>query len=448
MKIKGGVFRSVVMLLVCFLSVAAAGQAFSFADARAKVEKALEEGKGTLDFSRLPEFTGYILGGVRLTEARLEISPKEKDLLVLTGKGALPKDFQGLGGKTVEMVVTITPSPATVREKNDMLCTLTGFFPTFNLADWYKGQKGEIFDLLTLEKSFVSWSSAKMNLPSDALPATARTQFAGVFGEPFVLSLDHGATLYTRIQTGRVEPFQTLAGLFKNLDPDLRFSLFLCPNPADIKAQVQLANVRIPFLPPHETGGTPYLFLNAKPFAFGLGLAVLFKLPPHDDQAQGVLQVSIPLFSGKTPAKPHAASLLANLQGTWRDAAGIKGLTMYDLVLKGEVPLVGPGVVIGLAGKADLGKTRLELAGKIPTGAAGLQGAFMGKVNLLPFGDLFAFLLKAGEPGKKEKSDLPVDKLALKNVQVSVAATDDRDLNITPGSTFREPWPSAVRSSA
>ncbi len=435
--------RRLILAVLVFAASSVMVQAFDFAQVQRKIEAACKE--GNLDFSTISELSAYSVGRLTLKKAKVLVSPKQNDLLVMIGEGKLPGDFMGLKDKTADLVITLAPDVATSKQAKDMICTITAFSKNWTIGDCYPGNNNQLLVWLKSVRGFFSYSSAKQNLASDLLPDEAREKFAEIFGPDFILGQQNGVTFYSLFKFDAVEPLKKLASLVKGLDANLRLSAFLCLNPSDIKIQIELANVTWPFMPSNFAGSSPFLFISGQP-ALGFGSNFAFKLPPHDDLVQGILQLTLP-FGAKPSAVtgPDAgdaskqavkdgASLLGTLQGVWRDAFGIENVTLYDLVLKGQVPFSGPGLNLGLGGKIDFGKVKVEVAGKIPTTGNFGDFAAMGKADLIPFGELFAFLLKT--VANDLTSSLPLDRLALKDVLVSVAAKDDRDLNIKAGIKF------------
>ncbi|MBU1106617.1 MAG: hypothetical protein KKB51_08135 [Candidatus Riflebacteria bacterium] len=454
-----------IVLLVFAFSGSSAVQAFDFEKIKTEINTAVKDNNGELKLADLEVFKFLPAGQVILKNAKLYESPKNSDLLILFGRGSLPSVFGGLAKKDSDMVITVAPDVATSRQNKDLLCTLTGFFDAGGIGNFYEKMENNIFKELLSGKCFFSHSNAKQTLTSDMLPDEVKKKFAAVLGNEFVLVLQDGVTLTSEVnfnpQNAKMKPVKDFAKLMNFDKMGIVPSVFLSPDWKHITLKCMLGDgFKMGFLPDMFSATVPYFFVNLS--EFGVGFEISFKTPPNNDLVLGLAQISIPFLMGTSsapakqddalskaatvagqafsvqkvePVRKDSAVLLAGMTGIWKDAFGIRNLDMYDLVIKGEVPLYVTSLGFGIGGRFDIGNVPVALGGKFPVGFAISKVAVMGKASKIPFGDLVALIIKSsGE--RKEKSQLPIEKLALKNVIISVAAQDDRDLNIKEGMTF------------
>ncbi|MEW6712211.1 MAG: hypothetical protein AB1403_20490, partial [Candidatus Riflebacteria bacterium] len=447
--------------------------AFDFIKVKQDLKSAVENNPAELKLADTGHFSALPAGRVLIKNARYFLSPGNPDLLFITGRGALPADFKGLSNNDTEIVLSVSADSASSRESKDMLVSLTGIFDGSGIGDFYKDMDDCILKEMIPSRSFVTHSNAKQTLTAEMFPPELAAKFSPALGKNFALSLKDGLTLtapinfnFKNTSSKPVSDFAKLMGIDKI---SLTSSLFLSPDWKHITVKVLLGDgFKIGFLPDFMGSSVPYLFVNLS--EFGFGFETTLKLPPENNVLKGVCQMSVPIYKGKSanvepqtaksedpivssifsagqvagqafavqsvnPVKKDSAVLLGNVGGIWENVLGFKGFNIYDLVLKGEIPLLSPGLVIGIGGRVDIGSVKVAVGAKLPIGYNLANAAFQGKVSLLPFGEIVAMLVNSsGE--KKEKSEIPLEKLALKDVILSIAAKDDRDLNIKEGLAF------------
>ncbi|KAF1082617.1 MAG: hypothetical protein GQF41_1338 [Candidatus Rifleibacterium amylolyticum] len=458
------------VVLSFIIATTGSASAFDFAQVKKDVKEALEKGKGEIRLADLGYLKFLPAGQIVLKEAVYHEPEKNPHMIVLAGRGNLPVEFSKLAGKDSDIVLTFSADAATAKTAKDMVCSVNSFFDAAGLSDFYGKMDDNIFKELLGGKCMFSHSNFRQTLTADLFPDNMKKKFISVLGEGFSLVLKDGVTLSSEINfnpkhTGfkAVNKFAKLLGWDR---AGLIASAFLSPDWKHITIKTVLDDgFKMGFLPDNFGVARPYFFCNLA--EIGVGFELSFKM--HDDMLQGVCQISLPVLLGKTSAaeaKPAAddkaaaainqaavtsaeafagndlnkvksgsAVLLAAMNGVWHNAFSIKNFDIGDLVLKGELPTSSGNLVLGFGGRVDIGKIQVAVGGKVPLGFDLTKVAFMGKASRIPFGELIAMIIKSAEESKKD-SDLPVDKLALKDVIVSIAAKDDRDLNIKEGLTF------------
>lgn len=447
-------------------------EAFDFSQVKRDVKEALAKSGEEIKLADLGHFKFLPAGQMVLKNAEFYEPGSNKNMLVLTGRGNLPVEFNGLAGKDADIVITVSVDAATAKSAKDMICSVNCFFDAAGVSDFYEKMEDNIFKELLAGKCLFSHSNFRQTLTADLFPEKIAKKFSPIFGKDFVLVLQDGVTLTSEINfSPKHSGLKAVNGFAKMLGWDragLVASVFLSPDWKHITIKSILGDgFKIGFLPKNFMAAMPYFFCNLA--EIGVGFAMSFNVPPHDSLLQGVCQISLPVLLGKTSAKDAkpatdadtaaaisraaatsaeafvdndlgkvksgSAVLLAAINGAWQNAFDIKNFDISDLVLKGEVPTTSGNLVLGFGGRIDVGKVQVAVGGKMPMGFDLTKVALMGKVSRIPFGELIAMILKSADE-KKEKSDLPVEKLALKDVVISIAAKDDRDLNIKEGLTF------------
>lgn len=460
-------------LFVLFLIfVAGQAAAFDFAKVRQEIKAAVEKKPDELKLADLGYFSVLPVGQVVIKSPEYHEVAKNHDMIVLSGRGRLPDVFKGLTGRDADMVITIKPDAATSKDGKDMLCSLTGFFDAGNIGDFYGKMEDNIFREMLSGSCCYSYSNARQTLTADMFSEKAAAKFSAVLGKNFAATLYDGLTLMAPVafnpQNAKLKAVSDFAKFLGVDKMGLVASLFLSADWRHITLKISLGDgFKMGFLPDFFGPSVPYLFVNLS--EFGIGFDTTVKLPPEDKILSGVCQVSVPILLGKSPepeaqsadekaaaaqlqmarqtadaafktqpmppAKKDSAVLLGSISGIWESALGIKALDVYDLVLKGEIPTSVNSMVLGLGGRVDIGNVKMAIGAKLPIGYNVAKAAFSGSASRIPFGELLALIFKSsGE--KKEKAGIPIEKLALNNVIVSVAAQDDRDLNIKAGLAF------------
>ncbi len=453
---------------LCFaLALPNAVFAFDYQQLKKDIQNTIKD-KGEIKLADFDLFKVAPAGQIVVKEAEYLVSPKNKDLIFITGRGKLPIEFEQLKGKDGDILISILPDVANVRDQKSIFGTISVYFDASGIGDFYKKMDKGILQELLSGKSIFTHSNSTQTLTADMMPKEAAKFFQRVLGKDFVLSLQDGFTLTTTLNLqpkgSKTKAVREFAKKVKLDKLDLVSTVFLCPDYTQIFVKVALGDGFKPsFMPKSFKSAVPYFFVGVS--EIGLGMELNLDLPPNKDSMQGICQVSLPILKGVPSSKPAgtpeaevlaaaaataaeafksgemkepnkgSAVLLASLRGLWQNAFNIKNFDIYDLVLKGEVPLKAGDLVIGLGGRVDIGDIKLAIAGKIPTKYNIIETAMMGKASKIPFGNLLDLLLKC--TGDKAKSvNIPVEKLHLEDVVFSVAAKDDRDLAINAGLTF------------
>ncbi|MFC1743064.1 hypothetical protein ACFL35_03645, partial [Candidatus Riflebacteria bacterium] len=181
----------------------------------------------------------------------------------------------------------------------------------------------------------------------------------------------------------------------------------------------------------------PFFELYTQPIGCSLGMIVKVALPPHKEEVDFFTRINLPLFLIKSEA-----SITGGMERDWRDAMGIKGLTIADVKLKGGIDIEKKAPNLGLTGTVGIGPKRVTVAAIIPLSKNITAVGLKGKVNELNLRDVFMMAMMMGgglnNPECQVPYDkLPVDKFGLKNVEVMVSTKEDRDLKMGQGVTIR-----------
>lgn len=473
--LKNTRFRIVLLFsfFTLFVLLGSSIHAMEFSSIKKEVKEHLKNFKDDFKLLALGFSAGSPASLVTLSKTEYYES-SQRDLIVLTGTCKLPAAFEKLEGSSAEVIITIAPDAANSKKK-DLMLSITTFFEKPVLGEYYKKFEKNFFQDLLSGHSFITHSTKTQNIAANDLPEAIRKKFQTVLGKDFLLQLQDGVVLFSEInlkpQKKELKDFARACEWLKIDRIGVRTSLFLSPDWRHITLKLILGDgMKLDFLPEQVKATTPFVYINLS--ELGVGFEMDMKMNDKGQILKGIGQMSFPILLGssknkqpqaaqaptatgnpmndalmqaafatsktalsevKIPFKNSVFKMLGALRGIWENAFNFKNLKLYDLVLKMELPIYANGVTFGFGGRFDVGKIKVDLGALIPVGYSPWNVAYKGKVNEIPLGETFSWLLDLNPTTKKKKAGIPLESFCLKDVIVSVAAQDDRDLNIQAG---------------
>ncbi len=285
---------------------------------------------------------------------------------------------------------------------------LKSFLPTMQL------DKGGL--LFTSEDTVLQVESVPENIRKDVAELLGNTGHQGI-------RLSPGLNVAGRLNLGLGDGFKHLNKLLGGGQVDIVAQAYFPQNPEDLFVRALLPAFGKGIFPNEMTPAESTLEINGRP-ALSVETSLGFKLP-KDQPVTGRLRFEIPL------GPQGSMSMVAAIDGVWKNAFGRRNLDIGNLVLTGKIEVPSMAPAFGLAGDFRFGKKVVRIAASIPVTINLASMGLRGSINALGTEDILALMKELGMNVKS--LPFPADLMGLQDVAVSVAGAEDKNLEIPQG---------------
>lgn len=353
------------------------------------------------------------------------VKTEDADGFCITGMAQLPSH-----GVTVPVKVFAKQHPSLYGYRAHIL----GFFlaQPWKASSAYKSLPTALKDFvptLALDKGALLFTTVDAALQIDALPETCRGDFAALVdgtGNKSV-RLSQGLNILGHLNLSVGEASKHLGKLLGGGVKSVLVQGHLAKEPEKIYVRANLPAFGKNIFPPAlQPGGSSVEFTGKPSVAVQTSLG--FTLPENQPVSARV-RFEIPVAPSGT------LQMVGALDGVWKDAFKISGLTIGNLVLSGKITVPSMAPAFGLAGDFRFGDKVVRIAASIPLTPNLASLGLRGSINLLGLEDLIALAREMGmDIGTLP---FPADLMGLKDVDLSIAGQADPTLGIPQGVTCR-----------
>jgi hypothetical protein len=282
---------------------------------------------------------------------------------------------------------------------------------------------------LQLDKGALLFTTVDAVVQPEALPDQTRADFAALLGDTGHkgMRLTAGLNLLGHLNLSMGNGTKHLGKLLGGGVKSILIQGHLATDPAKLYLRALLPAFGKDIFPGSMTPAGSEVEFTGKP-SVAVQTRVGFKLP-KDQAVEARLRFEVPI------APTGTLQMVAALDGLWKDAFGLKGLTIGNLILSGKITVPAMAPAFGLAGDFRFGDKVVRIAASIPASPNLASLGFRGSINALGTEDLVALMHEMGmEIGSLP---FPAELMGLKDVEVSVAGQADPTLKIPAGTTCR-----------
>jgi hypothetical protein len=298
----------------------------------------------------------------------------------------------------------------------------------------------EIRDLLSFKKGLLCLSSNEGEIEYDDFPEVIQGMLRAPFdlqgsSPEFSLELKRGLNVHGKIGLDGSDAFQIFSTIFPVIPREVLVWGVLTENVKNLSLRANLGRLRMPsFFPASLTPGETVLEVTGAP-AIGIKFLFDLRLPGEDEDNKFYMGVKKGLNLKINPVIDFSGGM----EGEWTSPFGISGLSIGNVCIGCKIPLPFTGTnspTLKLGGLLRIGSKVIEMSALIPPKFDPLNTGLRGTVNEL---SLFEIVRLAETIGLNNLpiEKLPIDRIALKDVEINLASKDDADLNQKQGITIK-----------